>query len=145
MKNKNLTPEDIEKFERVDTAMYRITHQIDNVLDFIKGRPLKLSRQPLQDIIDSALLDITKPSEITIESKDTDIEIECDVEAMKIVIINLVVNAVQAIGDKGEITISSELKDDKVSIIVQDSGPEIPKEELENIFEPLYTTKQEGT
>lgn len=145
MKNKNLTPEDIEKFDRIDTAMYRITHQIDNVLDFIKGKPLKLTRQPLQEIIDSSLLDIKKPSEITIKSKDTDIEIDCDVEAMKIVLINLVVNAVQSIESNGVIIISSELKGDKVIITVQDSGPDIPEEDLKNIFEPLYTTKQEGT
>ncbi|MHA7647980.1 ATP-binding protein [Nitrosopumilus sp. S4] len=145
MKNQNLTPEDIDRFDRVDIAIYRMTHQIDNVLDFIKGKPLKLSRQPLQEIIDSALLDITKPENIIIETKDTDIEIECDAEAMKIVLINLVVNAIQSIETNGVIIISSELKDDKVIITVHDSGPEISDTDLENIFEPLYTTKQEGT
>lgn len=145
MKNQNLTREDIEKFDRIDNAIYRMTHQIDNILDFIKGKPLKLSSQPLQEIIDSALLDISKPENIIIESKNTDIEIECDVEAMKIVLINLVVNAIQSIENNGVIIISSEVKDDKVIITVYDSGPKIPDSDIENIFEPLYTTKQEGT
>lgn len=145
IKNKNLTPEDIEKFDRIDTAIYRMTHQIDNVLDFIKGKPLKLSLYPLQEIIDSVLLDISKPGGITIQTEDTDIGIECDSEAMKIVLINLIVNAIQSIGDKGVIKISSKIEDDKAIITVADSGPEIPESELANIFEPLYTTKQEGT
>lgn len=145
MKNKNLTPEDIEKFDRIDTAIYRMTHQIDNVLDFIKGKPLKLSLHSLQEIIDSVLLDISKPGGITIQTEDTDIDIECDSEAMKIVLINLIVNAIQSIVDKGVIKISSKIEDDKAIITVADSGPEIPESELANIFEPLYTTKQEGT
>lgn len=145
MKNKNLTPDDIEKFDRIDTAIYRMTHQIDNVLDFIKGKPLKLSMHPLQEIIDSVLLDISKPEDITIETEDTDIGIECDSEAMKIVLINLIVNAVQSIGDRGTIKISSKLEGSNAVITIADSGPEIPESEMKKIFEPLYTTKQEGT
>jgi signal transduction histidine kinase len=140
-----LTVEDIEKFERVNDAMYRITHQIDNVLDFIKGKPLKFTTQSLQKILDSTMQDLPKYEKIKIETVSTDTEIECDFEAMKIVLINLIVNAMYAIEDEGKITIRSEIKDNQVIIEIEDSGPGISDDKLEEIFEPLFTTKQEGT
>lgn len=144
-KNKNLTEEDIEKFERINDAMYRITHQIDNVLDFIKGKPLKFTTQSLQKILDSTIQDLPKNEKIKIETESTDIEIECDFEAMKIVLINLIVNARYAIEEEGKITVRSEIKDNQVVIEIEDSGSGISDDKLEKIFEPLFTTKQEGT
>ena len=144
-KNKNLTPEEVEKFERVDNAMYRITHQIDNVLDFIKGKPLKFEKYSIKDIIDSVIVDLPKSDKISIEIVSEESEIECDFEAMKVILINLIINAIQAIKGEGKIKISSKIRGDKVVIEIEDSGPGIPEEILEKIFEPLYTTKEEGT
>jgi signal transduction histidine kinase len=144
-KNKNLTVDEIKKFERIDAAMYRITHQIDNVLDFVKGKPLKLTTQSVEKILVSAIQDLPKHENVIIDTTSTDTEIECDFEAIKIVLINLIVNAIQAIEKEGKITIKSEMKDNQVIIEVKDSGPGIPEEKLEEIFEPLFTTKQEGT
>lgn len=144
-KNKNLSAEEISKFERVDEAMYRITHQIDNVLDFIKGRPMEFVKYPIKEILDSVIRDLSKSDKISIEIISKDLEIECDFEAIKVVLINLVINAMQAIKDEGKIKITSKTKEDKVIIQIEDSGPGISKELLEKIFEPLYTTKQEGT
>ena len=138
----NLTEEELKKFERVDEAMYRITHQIDNVLDFVKGRPLKISKHSLQDILKSVLLDLSESKRIEIPNED--VEIKCDFELMKVVLINLIVNAIHADHD-GKIKITSENINDKIIIQVQDNGPGIPEDKLEKIFEPLFTTKQEGT
>lgn len=144
-KNTNLTPEEIERFERVDSAMYRITHQIDNVLDFIKGKPLKFEKTSLKDILDSVMRDISASKDVKFEIISEDIEIECDFEAIKVVLINLIINAMHAINNDGIIKISSKIRDDKAIIQIEDSGPGIPKEIMEKIFEPLFTTKQEGT
>lgn len=144
-KNKNLTPEDLEKFERVDNAMYRITHQIDNVLDFIKGKPLKFEKHKINDIVNSVIEDLPKSEQITLEIVCEDSEIECDFEAMKVALINLLINSIQAIEGHGKIKISSKIRGDDAIIEIEDSGPGIPKEILEKIFEPLYTTKEEGT
>jgi len=145
IKNKNLTVDDIEKFERIDKAMSRITYQIDNVLDFIKGKPLKYTTQSLQKILDSTKQDILKYEKFKIDTISTDTEIECDFEAMKIVLINLIINAMYAIEDDGKITIRSEIRGNQVIIEIEDSGPGIPENQLKKIFEPLFTTKQEGT
>lgn len=143
--NNNLSPEEIERFDRIDAAMYRITHQIDNVLDFIKGKPLKFVKIPLNDIMDSVMNDISYTKDVKFEIISEDIEIECDFEAIKVVLINLIINAMHAINNKGTIKISSKIRDNKAIIQIEDSGTGIPEEIMGKIFEPLFTTKQEGT
>jgi signal transduction histidine kinase len=64
---------------------------------------------------------------------------------LETVLSNIVINAVQAIGKIGQITISVEDKPDGIVISITDSGPGIPEKHLSKIFEPLFTTKPLGT
>ncbi len=64
---------------------------------------------------------------------------------MQTVFSNLILNAIQAIDDKGKIMIQIFDSDDDVTIEVIDNGHGIKKENIQHIFEPLFTTKQNGT
>ena len=58
----------------------------------------------------------------------------------------MISNAIEAIGQNtGTVTIRLDENPQDVSIEIEYSGPGIPKDVLPNIFEPLFTTKQEGT
>jgi serine/threonine-protein kinase len=58
------------------------------------------------------------------------------------VVTNLIVNAADAMGSEGQITIQTgQGENDQVEITVQDNGPGIPVEIIENIFDPFFTTK----
>jgi signal transduction histidine kinase len=57
---------------------------------------------------------------------------------------NLIHNAVQAMGSRGEILIETTVEDGYVQVAIQDSGPGIPAEALPRIFEPFFTTKSKG-
>jgi signal transduction histidine kinase len=59
-------------------------------------------------------------------------------------IINLIVNAVHAMGQGGTLTVRSSLKGDLVEIAVEDTGPGIPESLQATLFEPFTTTKPEG-
>ena len=59
-------------------------------------------------------------------------------------IINLVVNAVHAMGQGGTLTVRSSLKGEMVEIAVEDTGPGIPEALQSTLFEPFTTTKPEG-
>jgi signal transduction histidine kinase len=61
------------------------------------------------------------------------------------VFVNLITNAVQAIANRGTLTLQTEVgPDGRVSASVADTGCGIPKEAFSKIFEPLYTTKPPG-
>jgi signal transduction histidine kinase len=60
------------------------------------------------------------------------------------VFINLLVNAAQAITDKGTITVTTRNDATHVIIAISDTGAGIPKEKLKKIFDPFYTTKPVG-
>ncbi len=57
---------------------------------------------------------------------------------------NLIVNGVDAIGEKGELVIESEVLGDEVVVRIMDNGPGIPQELQQRIFKPFFTTKAKG-
>ena len=81
---------------------------------------------------------------IRIESSLT-AAISVDAEQIKQVLLNLVLNAVQAMPAGGQVTLSSRLADASVLLEVTDQGVGIPRENLERIFDPFFTTRAGGT
>jgi signal transduction histidine kinase len=61
------------------------------------------------------------------------------------VLLNLVINAIEAMPDGGELSLSSRANEDWLHIAVHDTGPGISADEAAKIFEPFYTTKSTGT
>jgi two-component system sensor histidine kinase HydH len=60
-------------------------------------------------------------------------------------LLNLAINAIQAVERKGRIEVSAAVADGMVCVIVSDNGPGIPPEKLASIFDPYFTTKAEGS
>lgn len=134
-------------WERLERGIYRISHQVEDVLDYVKPSPLKKKPTKISAIISDAYQRLTVPDKIKINLPKTDITIPCDHDKLETVFVNLVMNAIQAIGDKtGRITINIiEESDDVALITVHDDGPGIPKKIIWKIFDPLFTTRQVGT
>ena len=80
--------------------------------------------------------------------RDYDMEIpplECYPGPLNQVFMNLLLNAAQAIEEKGVITIRTRRVDpDRIEVVVRDTGKGIPRENLGRIFEPFFTTKGQG-
>jgi signal transduction histidine kinase len=70
--------------------------------------------------------------------------LRCKAGQINQVFMNLIVNACQAIAGRGEIVITSYLKDDKIYVAIKDTGEGIPAGNLEKIFDPGFTTKGVG-
>jgi signal transduction histidine kinase len=71
-------------------------------------------------------------------------EVTVDPAQIHQVLVNLVVNAIQAMEQGGRLTVETSRVDDFVSMAVNDTGCGIPKELLEKIFVPFFTTKDVG-
>ena len=68
-----------------------------------------------------------------------------DAEKLSVAIANLILNGIQSIDGKGTIEIRLKENTDEILIKVEDSGGGIPQKDIECIFEPLFTTKTQGT
>lgn len=145
--NKNLDEMTLKRIELIEGAIFRMTHQIDGVLDYVKQTPLVLNQpSSLNETIIAALQALLIPANISINFPKDDIIILCDSHKMQIVFSNLILNSIQSIGaTKGTINIRTKKKQDRVEIRIEDSGPGIPDHLLGKIFDPLFSTKQEGT
>jgi len=90
-------------------------------------------------------IDVKFSYEIEIHLPENDIVLNCDARKMEGVMSNLLNNAVHALDGQGEIDVTTSSDSKFVTIQVKDSGPGISDENLEKIFEPMFTTKKTGT
>lgn len=135
-----------KRIELIEGSIYRMTHQVDGVLDFVKATPIKKKPYSLNEIIMSAIQTLLVPQNITINVPKADIILQCDPQKLIVVFANLILNSIQAIeNEKGTINIRTKKQQDSILIRVEDTGGGIPQDIIGKIFDPLFTTKQEGT
>jgi signal transduction histidine kinase len=137
--------EKLQHFGRFDRAIQRMTHQIDDVLNFVKRSELMLQQTSLLSIVDGAIGNTMIPPDVVISKPYTDVPINCDSRKIEAVFSNLITNAIQAMEDKGEIKMRITDLSYSVQIEFEDTGPGIPSEIQPKVFDPLFTTKQTGT
>lgn len=131
---------------RINNSIKRISHQIDNVLDYVKETPLQISKFNLTDITHQSLETLVVPSEVKINISENDVFIIADKHKMETVLVNLIFNAIQSVeGDGGTIDITLSETDAETIIEVKDSGAGITVHPINSIFDPLVTSKQKGT
>jgi signal transduction histidine kinase len=75
----------------------------------------------------------------------TPVHVQADAAALERLFLNLLRNAAQALGAQGRARVGVEAADDVATVTIRDTGPGIPKDDLEHVFEPFYSTKAEGT
>lgn len=134
-----------DRWFRIQTSITDMQRIIEDVLDFARSTELKKHKTSLLKIVKLAINHIKTPFGVQINIPDIDMRIPCDERKMEAVFSNLLVNAVSALDGPGEVDIEFSSNNDSYIITVKDSGSGIPEEQLERIFEPLYTTKKTGT
>ena len=130
---------------RVGKAVDRMNHQIEDVLDYVNVSDLKLEPTSLMSVIESAILGTEIPKQIKVILPKNNTTINCDPYKLESAFCNLIINSIQAIKGEGEIMIKIKDSADDVIVDFSDSGPGIPENIMNKIFEPLFTTKQVGT
>lgn len=130
---------------RFQRAVQRMSHQIDDVLDFVKKTDLVLQPTTLFSIMESAISGLVVPSNVRISKPPQDIQINCESRKLEAVFSNLIMNSIQAMDEKGEIRIRVSDLGSSIKIEFEDTGPGIPPNIISKLFEPLFTTKLTGT
>ena len=148
MKLKYATAEDeimFDSLNNIEKAIGQITNQVNDVLNFMRETPTEFKKCDVHEMVNSCLEVLKIPENVNIEVSENHGFVNCDEAKTKSVFSNVLFNAVQAVGDKGEINVEINEDENNMIISVQDSGEGIPEENLEKIFEPLFTTKKGGT
>ena len=138
-------PNVTKRLDLIDKSIDRISHQVDDVLGYVRNSPLNLTNVSLNTLIQNSLEKINIPSDVDVNLTKKNIFVDCDVVKLEAVFINLVVNAIQEMSEGGKIDIKISEKDNSAILEFTDSGAGIPDDIVEKIFEPLFTTKQKGT
>ncbi len=145
MQNQDLSEKEKETFEKQKNAIDRMSHQIAEVLDFVRSKPVIKQSTEFSKMLTSALNSILIPKRVKIIKPDKDLLLSCDPAQIEIVLVNLLRNAVDAVENDGIISIKLSEDQNYHIISIEDTGHGIPEENLQKIFEPLFTTKQKGT
>ncbi|WKT58639.1 ATP-binding protein [Candidatus Nitrosotenuis chungbukensis] len=145
MQSKNLTEKEKETFEKQKSAIDRMSHQIAEVLDFVRSNPV--TKQPIEfsKMINNVLNSILVPKRVKIIKPDKDFVLRCDPSQIEAVLVNLLRNAIDAVENDGIISIKLSEDQNFHIVSIEDTGHGIPEKNLQKIFEPLFTTKQKGT
>jgi signal transduction histidine kinase len=124
----------------------RMKQILDNLRCYVRGRDVEPVLTDLGDSVRSTVVLAAPLLERTGTRLTLDVADGATVNArpgeLEQVVMNLLVNACQAMGERGELSIRVSVAADRVSVVVEDSGPGIPESEREAVFEPFFTTRQ---
>ena len=127
----------------------RLDRIVEGLLAFAGPSASNFASADLNEIIEETLVLMESSSfkeHITLD-KDygENVRAEVDKEQLKQVLINLLLNATQAIPDQGTIKIVTQQNEKNATISIIDSGSGIAAGTLERLFDPFFTTKEKGT
>lgn len=134
-----------KQIEMMERAVSRMANQIDDVLDFVKTQTLHTTRNSILETISLSVAKIKKPAELSINIVGENIQSVYDADKLEVVFDNIIMNAVEANNERGEVFIRIKDNTNEILIEIEDSGSGVPQELMTKIFEPLFTTKQRGT
>jgi PAS domain S-box-containing protein len=124
-----------------------LSELINDLMVYARPRPPRLSHIELRPLVSDAVTIVRRDPaghsvEIGIEGGDVSASV--DDEMIRATVLNLVLNAAQAMGGQGRIVLTLGRSGDHASIEVRDNGPGIPLDIREKVFEPFFTTKARG-
>ncbi len=130
----------------IEKEILRTNEIIDDLLDISKSTDAKPSSGNLNDFINLILKQSIIPKNIMVElNLHNNLPVmSFDHGQIQRIFLNLISNAIQAMVNGGTLTITTRPIDKSVEICFQDTGTGISQENVEKIFEPLYTSKTKG-
>jgi signal transduction histidine kinase len=135
--------------EQVTRGIQDLNHLVGNILEYGRMPEPRLAWTSVDSVVDGAFA-VAGPSlgaGIRIQrGDDLDVSWWLDRSLLTQVLLNLIRNAGEAMGERGTLSVRTEVAPGELlRIVVDDSGPGIPAENERTIFDPFFTTKERGT
>jgi PAS domain S-box-containing protein len=136
----------------IQKEVRKIERIISEILEFSKPKPAHLVETSVNDVVQSVhefiRVQLRKHGvQVHLDLEDASPSVLMDPAQVSQVLINLVINAMQAMPEGGDLTVTTrhDPKSGRVELLVIDTGVGIPSENLDKIFDPFFTNKPEGT
>jgi len=148
------TDERKEDLKTIIQEVDRLNKLVVQVLDFAKLKKPNLTKFSLNDLIRNIAelfkLEIkNKQIKFNLELSPDISQIQADEDQVRQILMNVIINAIQAIPKKGEIKIITEKAllrgESAIKLIIKDSGVGIPEKDFNQIFDPFFSTKEKGS
>ena len=145
----NMDEQDREDLDVIVRETKRVREIVRGLLDFARETPSVKGRLDLNELVQQTLRllgrrDAFQNIYIVDDLEDQLPLVNGDKSQLQQVLMNLALNACEAMPERGTLLVSTCSKGDKVVITVTDTGCGIKKEHLDKIFEPFFTTKPTG-
>ncbi|HTM02091.1 MAG TPA: ATP-binding protein [Vicinamibacterales bacterium] len=124
-----------------------LSELINDLMVFARPRPLRLGDVSLRALIQDAVTMVRRDptgEQVAITIEGPEVSAQGDAEMIRATVLNLLINAGQAMNGRGRIEVTLEQAGDAAAIVVRDYGPGIPAELREQVLEPFFTTKARG-
>jgi len=133
----------------IEQETFRARDVVQGLLEFARVKDFELHPANLRDVVDRSikLVKSQVPSAVSIAVDIPDkLILPMDAQRIQEVMITMIINASQAITGEGKISIlaSNKKETDEAVIEIKDTGSGISDEIMDHIFDPFYTTKEEG-
>lgn len=150
VKSMRENPDDREMNQRylelLEKGLKRIGHTVNQLLNFGRREPLRLRKIHVDELIRECMALL----EYALKNVDLTLDLALpgpmavDVEALRQVVVNIGLNAIQAMPDGGKLAVKSRKTASSIVLSFKDSGEGIAEENLSKIFDPFFTTKDVG-
>jgi two-component system sensor histidine kinase HydH len=140
-------PQIAKHLDRIGTEVKRANQTIADLLDLARNKPPKRQPTDLRLLVESAADASLLPSAVTFESTvPAGLMGNVDADQLRQVLVNLIMNACQALGGRGHLLVHGEASaDGGTRLRVRDDGPGVPEEDRRRVFEALFTTRAKGS
>jgi hypothetical protein len=139
-----------EQMEIISREILRLDRVVRTFLDFTRPVELQLDNVPMHELV-REIVDLAQPQtaaadiRVTVREEVEGVEVRVDRDLLKQAVLNVVVNAMQAMPEGGELSFEASASKDTAELRISDTGTGIPAELREKIFRLYFSTKKEGS
>jgi signal transduction histidine kinase len=139
----------MKMLKTIDAQLERAAGTVANLLDFTRRDESAFERLAINDVLKRTITLVS--NEIALNRVELEMqlgqnlpEVRGSAHNLQQVFLNLLLNAIQAMPDRGTLTIKTASENTSVKVTISDTGVGIPPENLDKIFDPFFTTKEVG-